>query len=245
MLTACAGQPRRCSRRRRLAPVALVQALLLFVVGGRGGGLAAGAPEERAATKPQEARGGLAVVNIGSSSGAPVAIEAGRVLKAQIGGWARQPELAAHLAGAPLPGASSPTPTPTGEAVQDITRLLARVRSERAPSGATLASLGQLLGVDYLLCVTAGGKGFEARLFSVHRQTFAPQGFEAPVEEAPRLVAFVRDQTKPPPAPARRTSVSRWVILGIAAALGAVALGLAISSSKAEGTGDLKVRITR
>jgi len=186
----------------------------------------------RAAARP----GTLAVVNIGPA-GDEVAARCARAVSAQIGTWARQPGVEAYLLGRPSPGA-----LPVGDAGRDLVRLVERARTERAATRSELGDLGRVLGVDYLLLIRVRASTFVARLFSVHRQSYAPSTLEAPLGEVERLRGYVREALVA--GEPRKGTRWRWWVWGIAAALAAVTVGLALSG-RDETSGDLRIRVSR
>jgi hypothetical protein len=195
-----------------------------------------------------QARGGtLALVNISpGGANADFVIDAGATLKSSVGGWATQPSIADFLA-----GRSSPGTLPTGEVGQNLSRLVNRARDRQA-STKDLAELGRLLGVDYLLLLSVGHRGFAARLYSVPRQSYAPSGLEAKTRDLALLRAYLRQQARPAdPHPAAsggkwswRRNWKRYVIFGAAVAVASVTLGFALSQRN-EASGDLRIRVSR
>ena len=183
-------------------------------------------------------RGTLAVVNAGKGRH-EVVERVARALGPHLGGWTRQPGVDAFLAGRPSPGA-----LPVGKTGEDLVRLVEKLREDRSPSRTELTELGRLLGVDYLLLVRVGARSLVARLYSVHRQADAPEGFEGRVGDEARLRDYVLAQTRGPSRPAGRRW-SRWWIWAAAAGLAALTIGLAVSSGGDDAKGDLRIRVTR
>ena len=182
-------------------------------------------------------KGNLAVVNL-DSRGWEVAEQVTRKMDHLVGGWARQPGIASYLAGRPNPGA-----LPVGDTGRDLVRLGDRLRASGRPATGDLSALGRLLGVDYLLLLKVKPQHLSARLFSVHRGTYAPQGFEGKPADSGTLLEYVKTQTQKP-APKKKISKAKWIIWGVAAALAAVTIGLALAASE-ETSGDLRIRVTR
>lgn len=182
-------------------------------------------------------RGTLAVVNAGKGRH-EVVERVARALGPHLGGWTRQPGVDAFLAGRPSPGA-----LPVGKTGEDLVRLVEKLREDRSPSRSELTELGRLLGVDYLLLVRVGARTLVARLYSVHRQAYAPESFEGPVGEEGRLRDHVISQSRGPSRPVGRWS--RWWIWAAAAGLAALTIGLAVSSGGDDARGDLRIRVTR
>ena len=184
-------------------------------------------------------KGNLAVVNL-ELRGWEVARRVTRQMEHLVGGWARDPGIAKYLAGRPNPGV-----LPVGDTGKDLSRLVDRVRSGGRPSTADLGSLGRLLGVDYLLLLKVKAETLSARLFSVRGGTYAPQGFEAKQADGKSLLAYVEAQThKKKVAKKKKISTTKWIIWGVAAALAAVTIGLALSSTD-DTSGDLRIRVHR
>jgi len=187
----------------------------------------------------QGKQGTLALVNTTSGGGGfEVAERAAEALKSYVGGWARQPPIAAYLAGRPNPG-----PLPAGDVGRELTSLVERLRLRQA-QGRDLSDLGRLLGVDYLLLLHLKPSGYAARLFSIHRQAYSPQGLEAKGHDMGLLREYLREQTRIPKEAPKKRSWARYWIWGAAAVLGAVTLGLALSA-KDDTKGDLRIRVTR
>ena len=182
-------------------------------------------------------KGNMAVMNL-DSRGWEAAREVTRKLEPLMGGWARQPGIAAYLTGRPNPGA-----LPVGDTGKDLARLGDRLRSSGRPSPRDLSALGRLLGVDYLLLLKVKPKHLSARLFSVRRGTYAPQGFEGKPSDSDTLLAYVKAQTRKP-AQKKKISRTKWIIWGVAAALAAVTIGLALAAQE-ETSGDLRIRVSR
>lgn len=184
-------------------------------------------------------KGTLAVVNL-SAGGWEVAQRSAREMGQLVGGWARQPGIGAYLAGRPNPGA-----LPVGDTGKDLARLVQRIRSGARPAGSDLAALGRLLGVDYLLLLKVRPTRLSGRLFSVHRRSYAPQGYEGKPADSATLVSYVRQQTGAAGAGKKKTtSKAKWVIWAVAAALAAVTIGLAVASQD-DTEGDLRIRVRR
>ena len=213
----------------RVIPLKILASVLGLV-------LATGPALARAADKGP--RGTLAVVNAGKG-GHEVVERVARSLGPHLGGWTRQPGVDAFLAGRPSPGA-----LPVGKTGEDLVRLVEKLREDRSPSRSALTELGRLLGVDYLLLVRVGARSVVARLYSVHRQAYAPESFEGQVGEEGRLRDYVLAQTRGPSRPAGRRW-SHWWIWAAAAGLAALTIGLAVSSGGDDATGDLRIRVTR
>jgi len=182
--------------------------------------------------------GTLAVVALGTGTGHEVVLRLADGLKDSLGGLARQPAVTAYLAGQPNPGA-----LPAGDAGREITVLVDRVRGRQASSG-ELASLGRLLGVDYLLLVTVRGRGYTSRLFSVHRLSYAPETLESSLGDPAPLRTYLRVQTRPAPRPTAKAWLKRWWVAGLVAVVGGVTLGLALAN-RDQSSGDLRVRVSR
>jgi hypothetical protein len=180
-------------------------------------------------------RGTLAVVNIGNA-GHEVAERAIGALRPHLGGWARQVGIEAYLAGRPHPGS-----LPVGDTGKDLVRLVERVRTRSASRG-DLQDLGRLLGVDYLLLIRVRASTYVARLFSVHQGSYAPGQLEARLTEEGRLQQYVKAQATR--GKVFKTSRYRWWVWGIAAAIAAVTIGLALAG-RDERSGDLRVRVSR
>ena len=190
-------------------------------------------------------KGSLAVVNLKTRAGAEVVHKAAQDLADHVGGWARQPKIAAYLAGKPLEKSS----LPDGATGEDLERLILAIReSEGALDTGDLGNLGQLLGVDYLLLVKVKAKEerLTARLFSVHKRQFGPKGFEAKLDETARLKAFVLDQSGQKAAAGQKKGFfgKRWWIWAIAGAVAAAGLVLVFTLPD-DSVGDLKIRVTR
>lgn len=181
--------------------------------------------------------GTLAVVNLSAGTGHETVARAAEAVSDSLGGLARQPSVAALLAGRPNPG-----PLPAGDAGKEIAVLVDRVRSRQASSG-ELASLGRLLGVDYLLLVAVRGSGYTARLFSVHRGAYSPDTLDAPTGDISQLRFELRQQTRPV-KPTTRSWLKRWWVVGLVAAVGGVTLGLALAN-RDQSSGDLRIRVSR
>jgi hypothetical protein len=182
--------------------------------------------------------GSLALVNLVPGQGFEVTAAARVAMAPLVGGWARHESIAAFLDGRPNPGA-----LPSGEVGRELAALVERVRS-RQTYHRDVADLGRLLGVDYLLLLKVRGTGMSARLYSVPRAAYAPQGLEVSGHDVALLKAYVRDQTREPATQAKTSSKRRWWILGAAIALGGLTLGLSLAA-KNETSGDLRVRVTR
>jgi len=190
------------------------------------------------ASEPEERKGTLALVNIGSSGGWESVRQASEAFGAMIGGWARQPGIAAYLWWRPSPGA-----LPVGDTGRDLVRLVEQVRSSSTPSTSDLGELGRLLGVDYLLLLKVKTRTVSARLFSVLRQQYAPRGFEAPAANLDQIKAYVMDQTRHKQEKSKL--VTRWWIWAIAAGVAALTLGLALGTQSDDGSGDLRIRVNK
>jgi hypothetical protein len=187
-----------------------------------------------------EAREGtLAVVALGTGAGNAheVVLRLADALKDSLGGLARQASVTAYLVGQPNAGA-----LPAGDAGQEITVLVDRVRGRQASSG-EIASLGRLLGVDYLLLVTVRGRGYACRLFSVHRLTYAPETLESSLGDPGTVRDYLRAQTRPA-RPTARSWLKRWWVAGLVAVVGGVTLGLALAN-RDQSSGDLRIRVSR
>jgi hypothetical protein len=202
--------------------------LLLVVLGP---GLARGAAPER--------RGTLAVVNLTpQGAGQEVARRAREALSPHLGGWAREPGIAAFLE-----GGHHPTALPSGETGRELALLHERLRAGKALAR-DLADLGRLLGVDYLLLLRVRGRTLSAHLFSVGRASYAPQSYEAGVDDVERLRAYVAHQTRAPAtAPRSGSRWGRWWIWALAAGVGALTVGLALGA-KSDEKGDLRIRVS-
>ncbi len=182
--------------------------------------------------------GALALVNLGRA-GWERAVEAQGHLKPLIGAWARDPGIAAYLAGRPNPGA-----LPGGETGQELVRRVDSLRAAQRPAEEDLSALGRLLGVDYLLLLQVRARTVSARLYSVPRGRYAPRGFEADTGQLATVAAYVRDQAQGG-APAPRKSPTRWWIWAIAAGVGALTLGLALGLQGDDPSGELRIRASR
>ena len=182
-------------------------------------------------------KGNLAVVNL-DTRGWEVAEQVTKKMDHLVGGWARQPGIAAYLAGRPNPGA-----LPVGDTGKDLARLGDRLRAPGRPRSGDLSALGRLLGVDYLLLLKVKPEQLSARLFSVRRGSYAPQGFEGKPADSQTLLEYVKAQTGKP-APKKKISRTKWIIWGVAAALAAVTIGLALAAAE-ETSGDLRIRVSR
>lgn len=182
-------------------------------------------------------KGNLAVFNL-DNNGWEVAERVTRELDPLVGGWARQPGIAAYLTGRPNPGA-----LPVGDTGKDLVRLGDRVRGPGQPSTRDLSALGRILGVDYLLLLKVKPKLLSARLFSVRRGSYAPQGFEGKPADSATLRQYVEAQTRKPAAK-KKISRTKWIIWGVAAALAAVTIGLAVAASE-DTSGDLRIKVHR
>jgi hypothetical protein len=181
-------------------------------------------------------RGVLAPINVGSR-GWEVAQRAARDLGDLVGGWAKQPGIAALLAGRPSPG-----PVPTGDTGRDLVQQVQQIRSTRTPDPTKLAALGRLLGVDYLLLLQVKPSTLSARLFSVRLGSYAPQGFEGKSGDTANLKAYVLHQTRAQPG--KEKTRTRWWIWAIAGVLAAVTVGLSLGLTDSD-SGDLRIRVHR
>jgi hypothetical protein len=187
-----------------------------------------------------ERRGTLAVVNLTpQGAGHEIAGRARETLAPHLGGWAREQGIAAYLEGRPHSAR-----LPSGETGRELGLLCERLRAGQALQK-DLSDLGRLLGVDYLLLVRVRGRTLAARLFSVGRGSYAPQGYEAPADDLGRLRDYVREQTRAPARPAKSGSRwGRWWIWALAAGVGALTVGLALGA-KSDESGDLRIRVSR
>jgi hypothetical protein len=149
-------------------------------------------PEKRR-TQKRRPRGSLAVVSLGrpGKPGWEMAQKVRLLLARYARGWAEQPGIADNLVGKP-----NPAVLPADEVGKQLPVLLQKLRMGGRPSSSTLWQLGRLVGVDYLLLVKVRGKKLSARLFSVNRQRFAPQGFDREGHDAKQLLAYIADQTR-------------------------------------------------
>ena len=186
-------------------------------------------------------RGTLAVVNLGrpGAAGWEVAARAQEHLSGLGADWSRQPGVAGHLIGRPNPGV-----LPSGESGRDLGLLLQRVRAGGSASGADLWKLGRLLGVDYLLLMKIGRRGMRARLYSVARQHYSPDELVSGDQRVERLSGYVAAQVRAKPKKKLPIWRRRWWVWLIAAGLGAVTIGLALSSGD-DTKGKLKIRVSR
>jgi hypothetical protein len=180
--------------------------------------------------------GTIALVNV-SPHGAELVLQGGQLLRAKIGGWARQSSIAAFLAAQPNPGA-----LPTGDVGQELVTHVERLRG-KALRQQDLSALGRLLGVDYLLLFKIYPQRFTATLYSVPRQLYAPQSLEASRADLSLIVSYVQTQTRTAAkaAPARWT---RWWFWALAAGVGGLTLGLALTA-KDDSSGSLRIRVER
>ncbi len=209
----------------------LAALLALLVLAGPGPAAAAPVPGRR---------GTLAVVNLTpQGAGSELARRAREALAAHLGGWAREEGIAATLE-----GRSHPTALPSGETGRELGLLCGRLRSGQAGQR-DLEALGRLLGVDYLLVLRVRGQSLSARLFSVGRGSYAPQGYEAAAGDVARLRAYVAEQTRTSGAPAKPGSRwGRWWIWALAAGVAALTVGLTLGA-KSDEQGDLRIRVSR
>jgi len=188
-----------------------------------------------------ESKGTLAVVNAGRS-GWEVAQRAAEQLNRHAGGWARHAPVAAVLAGKPHAGG-----LPRGHVGRELAAALQRVRQGRRLSPADLFELGRLLAVDYLVVLRVHERTLSARLFSVHRRGFSPQGFEARDHSVTQLSGYVRAQVRDASSaapPKRQSWLRRWWFWATAAGVAALTIGLAATSGD-ERSGDLRIRVVR
>lgn len=187
----------------------------------------------------QTRKGSLAVVNLKEASHTEAALEAQKTLAAFEGGWAREPGLSRFLAGL------KPESLPAGDTGEELVRLVGRIRAGGQPVLEDLGRLGQLLAVDYLVLVKVKddkGETVSARLFSVAKGQYAPQGFEAERAKLDGLRDYVLHQTGLGDGDGKKKT--RWWIWAIAGALAVAGLVLALTL-KDDSTGDLTVRVTR
>ncbi|MCK5795624.1 MAG: hypothetical protein KAI47_00460, partial [Deltaproteobacteria bacterium] len=190
-------------------------------------------------------RGTLAVVNLGrpGARGWRMAAQIRQAFSAWSGGWARQPGIADHLEGKPQPEV-----LPSNESGRDLGEVLEKVREGGRPSTSPLWKLGRLLGVDYLLVVKVRTRGVSARLFSVHKQRWAPQGYEHTGHETAPLRAYVLDQVGRRASPGSKTKRAfwhkKWWVWVIGGALAAVTLGFALSNTDTS-KGTLHITVSR
>ena len=184
-----------------------------------------------------ERRGTLAVLNLGQG-GHLVVQRAQKSLGELLGGWARQPGIAEFLAAQPNPGS-----LPTGDTGRDLQLLVERVRATRQPASHDLFRLGQLLAVDYLLLLVVRKHTLSARLFSVHRQSYAPQGFEGADQRVEPLRGYLEAQLRQPEPVAKRWK-RRWWLLAAVAGVAALTIGLALGTGDGS-SGDLKIVVHR
>ena len=195
----------------------------------------------RRARKKRSLGASLAVLNVHADAGWPVVERARQALHRWIGGWAQQPGVADNLVGKPHPGV-----LPSNESGQDLGQLLQRLRSSGRPSTSQLWQLGRLLGVDYLVVLHVRKARLSARLFSVQRQRWAPQGFEQQGHDVEALRTYVLDQGR---AGQKRKLASsswrkKWWVWAIAGALAAVTLGFALAEGDSN-SGTLRIKVTR
>jgi hypothetical protein len=176
----------------------------------------------------------LAVVNVGAPSGAELTSRAAGSLQDSVGGLARQPAVAAYLA-----GSGEARELPPGDVGKEIAALVVRARTRNAAPG-ELGSLGRLLGVDYLLLVLVRGHGYSTRLFSVHRLAYSPDTLESSMGDTTALRPYLRQQTRPAKSSVK-SFLRRWWIVGLIAVVSGVTLGVALGTRSSD-TGDLRIR---
>ncbi len=190
----------------------------------------------------------LAVMNLARSGleGWQMVERTRQAFSSWVGGWARQPGIGDHLVGKPQPRV-----LPSNESGQDLAELLQKLRSRGTPSTSALWQLGRLLGVDYLLVLKVGKRKVSARLFSVHRQRWAPQGYEGADHAVAPLKRYVLAQAGATRQRRRGKNgasgsfwAKKWWVWAIAGALAAVTLGFALSDND-ESAGTLRIRVTR
>lgn len=194
-----------------------------------------------AAVAAADSKGTLAVVNAGRSGWA-VAQRAAEQLSRHAGGWARHAPVAAVLAGKPHAGG-----LPRGHVGRELAEALRRVRQAARLSPTNLFELGRLLAVDYLVVLRVHKQALSARLFSVHRRGFSPQGFEGRDHSVAQLSGYVRAQVRDATAgapPKRRSWLRRWWFWTAAAGVAALTIGLAATSDD-DRSGDLRIRVVR
>lgn len=202
------------------------------------------ATPKREARPAKGPRGSLAVVNLGrrGAFGWLRVRAAHEALASFSGGWAKTPSVAASLAGDPAAGV-----LPNADVGRLLNQLLERLRRPGRPSIGDLFRLGRLLGVDYLLLMRVRGgatssASISARIFSVHRQEYAPQGFEREDDRIAGLKSYVKHQIGG--RKGKGTIRERWWVWAIAGAVAAVTLVLsALNENDQEGT--LKIRVKR
>jgi hypothetical protein len=180
--------------------------------------------------------GTVAIVNLGGSAGSDVAARVSDALRDLVGGQARQPGVAAYLIGRPE------GKLPAGEVGKELEVLVGRLRSRQTSQG-ELGSLGRLLSVDYLLLMAVRGGGYTARLFSVHRLSYAPDTLQSPFGDSAELRAYVRQQTRPARASVK-SWLKRWWVVGLAAVVCGVTLGVALGTGHDQNSGELRIRAT-
>jgi hypothetical protein len=189
----------------------------------------------------------LAVLNLDRPGlqGWQVAEKARVELSSWAGGWARQPGIADHLVGKPQPRV-----LPSNESGQDLAELLQKLRTQGTPSSSSLWQIGRLLGVDYLLVLKVRKSRVSARLFSVHRQRWAPQGYERAGHQVAPLKRYVLAQAGVKRGKRRGKKASgswwarKWWVWAVAGALAAVTIGFALSDSD-DSAGTLRIRVKR
>ncbi|MCA9663995.1 MAG: hypothetical protein KC503_00360 [Myxococcales bacterium] len=145
---------------------------------------------------------------------------------------------AASQAAASQPAASEPA------VPADIARAVARLRAAKGLSGEHLFELGRALGVDYLLLIKPArdkaSSSAAARLYSVHRLRFAPQGYEGP-RDAQALARYVQIQVRG--RPQKKKWYKKWWVWAVGAGLAALSVSIiVIANSRSD---QLTVRVTR
>ncbi|MBW2736943.1 MAG: hypothetical protein JRH20_31560 [Deltaproteobacteria bacterium] len=197
------------------------------------------------ASAPAGTGGSLAVVNLGrrGAFGWLQARRAQRLLERYVGGWAETPSVAAALVGDPAPRV-----LPEADVGRQLGVLLEELRRPGRPSLGALFRLGRALGVNYLLLMRIHGgatssPSLSARIFSVHRQDYAPQGFEREDDRLSGLESYIKHQIRGRKR-AGGIKRERWWVWAIGGAVVVATLVLsALSESDDEGT--LTVRIRR
>ena len=131
-----------------------------------------------------------------------------------------------------------------GEPIVDLGLLLQRIRSGGRAAGADLWKLGRLLGVDYLLLLKVRRSGMRAHLYSVTRQRYSPDELVSGDQRVERLAGYIAAQVRSKPKKKPPAWRRRWWVWLIAAGLGAVTIGLALSASD-DTKGALRIRVSR
>lgn len=188
------------------------------------------------------AKGKIAIVDLSrhrSSLSRDFSDRASLKLKAYLGAWAKQPGVEDHLL-----NRDRRRILPEGELGQNLSPRLKDLRYGGRLSTSKLWELGRLLAVDYLLLLKFRDQNVSARLFSIHRQVYAPQGFEGALSDVDKLKAYLLDQTKEKPKEVKSESWTKkwwvWAIIGSATAISA---GFALAAQKDDSSGRLTIEI--